>query len=220
MNKLLFALAVAFAACAAGVADVPPNVRHRQEVRAALADPARRDAAIEAGLKDEDPLVRRHALYLAYEKRAGDKTAQEALARSFLADPSAAVRVVAKTICRKGGLYRDNKPMSTSAQNDHATVRVQTARPKKGVFAFKAPLGEYEAVELWFGKPKQDLYVWMNDVYLGQFDNDMQRGREFRLDATKEMNGPTAENTVVVKDGSGKVVSIGFTAEALSWKDN
>ena len=94
----------------------------------------------------------------------------------------------------------------------------QTARPKDGTFAFKAPIGEFEAVELWFGKPKQDLYVWMNGVYLGQFDNDMQRGHEFRLDATKEMNASTAPNTVVVTDGAGKTINAGFTAEALSWK--
>ena len=114
--------------------------------------------------------------------------------------------------------YRENKPLSMSEQNEHATIRRQTARPTGGVFAFKAPLGEYEAVELWFGKPRQDLYVWMNDVYVGQFDYDVQRGREFRLDVTKEMNGPTAANTVVVKDGTGKIVTVGFTAEALSWK--
>ena len=218
MCRLLFALTATIAVSAAGAADIPPEVRHRQEVRAALADPARCDAAIEAGLKDEDALVRRHALCLAYERCNGDKSAQEALGRRFLSDPSAAVRVVAKMACRKGGLYRDNKPRSTAADNDHATVRIQTARQKGGVFAFKAPLGEYEAVELWFGKPKQDLYVWMNDVYVGQFDLDVQRGREFRLDVTKEMNGPTAANTVVVKDGAGKVVNMGFTAEALAWK--
>ena len=217
MNKLLFMLVASCAPIVAS-ADVPQNVRHRQEVRAALANPATRDAAIAAGLKDEDPLVRRHALYLAAEKCAGDRTASEALAQPFLSDPSAAVRVVAKAACRKGGMYRDNKPMSMAADNDHATIRIQTARPKGGVFAFKAPLGEYEAVELWFGKPTKDLYVWMNEVYLGQFDYDLQRGHEFRLDATKEMNGPLAANTVVVKDGSGKIVNVGFTAEALSWK--
>ena len=206
------------AAVAAFAAEMPPDVKHRAEVRAALADPARRDAAIEAGLKDEDTLVRRHALYLAAEKCAGDRAASEALAKPFLSDTSAAVRVVAKAACRKGGIYRDNKPMSMAADNDHATIRIQTARPKGGVFAFKAPLGEYEAVELWFGKPTKDLYVWMNEVYLVQFDYDLQRGHEFRLDATKEMNGPLAANTVVVKDGSGKIVNVGFTAEALSWK--
>ena len=218
MNRLTIALMATIAVSAAGAADIPPEVRHRQEVRAALADPVRREVAIEAGLKDEDPLVRRHALYLAYEKCNGDKSAQEALGRRFLADSSAAVRVVAKMACRKGGLYRDNKPMSTAADNDHAMTRIQTARPKGGIFAFKAPLAEYEAVELWFGKPKQDLYVWMNDVYVGQFDCDVQRGREFRLDVTKEMNGPTAANRVVVKDGAGNIVNIGFTAEALTWK--
>ena len=218
MNRLVIALAATVAASAAGTTEIPPDVRHRQEVRAALADPARRDAAIEAGLKDEDELVRRHALFIAYAKHAEDRSGAEAIAKPFLSDPSPSVRIVAKMICRKGGLYRDNRPLSTSAQNDHATVRIQTARPKGGVFAFKAPLGEYDAVELWFGKPKQDLYVWMNEVYVGQFDYDMQRGREFRLDVTKEMNGPTAANTVVVKDGAGKIVNVGFTAEALSWK--
>ena len=218
MTKTLFIAIATCVAIAARAAEMPPDVKHRAEVRAALADPARRDAAIEAGLKDEDPLVRRHALYLAYEKCAGDKAAAEALAKPFLTDPSAAVRVVAKAACRKGSLYRENRPLSLSANNDHAAIRIQTAKPKGGTFAFKAPLAEYEAVELWFGKPKQDLYVWMNDVYVGQFDYDMQRGREFRLDVTKEMNGPTAANSVVVKDGTGKIVNVGFTAEALTWK--
>ena len=217
MKTMVFAVA-AGAAIAACAAEIPPDVKHRQEVRAALADPARRNAAIDAGLKDEDPFVRRHALYLAFERCGGNRAAEEALARPYLADPEPAVRIVAKAACRKGGLYRDNKPMSTAADNDHATICIQTARPKGGVFAFKAPLAEYEAVELWFGKPTKDLYVWMNDVYLGQFDYDLQRGREFRLDATKEMNGPTSPNTVVVKDGAGKIVNVGFTAEALSWK--
>ena len=38
------------------------------------------------------------------------------------------------------------------------------------------------------------------------------------MDVTKEMNGPTAANRVVVKDGAGNIVNIGFTAEALTWK--
>ena len=218
MKTTVFVVVAAIAAIALHAAEMPPSVKHRMEVRAALADPARRDAAIEAGLKDEDPLVRRHALYLAYEKCGGDKAAAKTLARPFLADPSPAVRMVAKAACSKGGLYRDNKPMSMAADNDHAAVRIQTARPDGGRFSFKAPLGEYETVELWFGKPKQDLYVWMNDVYLGQFDYDLQRGHEFRLDATKEMNGPLAVNAVVVKDGEGNIVNVEFTAEALSWK--
>lgn len=215
--KMVFA-AVVSVACVACAANPPPDVQHRQDVRAALADAKRRDAAIAAGLKDSDPLIRRHALYLAYEKCAGDKATAEALARPFLSDPSPVVRMVAKAACRKGGLYRDNRPRSMAMDNDHAVIRIQTAQPNGGTFAFKVPLGDYEAVELWFGKPSRDLYVWMNDIYLGQFDNDSQRGREFRLDATKEMNGPTAANTVVVKDASGKIVDVRFTAEALSWE--
>ena len=217
-TRTVVAVAVYVAIATVHAAEMPSDVRHRQEVRVALADPARREAAIKAGLKDADALVRRHALYLEYEKCAGDKAVAEALARRFLSDPSEAVRMVAKAMCRKGVLYRDNKPMSLAADNDHATIRIQTAQPKNGVFSFKVPLGEYEAIELWFGKPKMDLYVWMNEVYLGQFDCDLQCGHEFRLDATKEMNGPPVANTVVVKDGSGNVVNVSFTAEALSWK--
>ena len=217
MKTIVVSVVASVVAAVACAADMPPDVRHRREVRAALSNPSKMESAVKSALTDMDPLIRRHALYLAYEMCGGDRAAQEALAKPFLSDSSADVRRIAKSICRKGGLYRDNRPRSTAADNDHATIRIQSARPDGGRFAFKAPLGDFQAVELWFGKPNRDLYVWMNDIYLGQFDSDNQRGQEFRLDATQEMNGPLAWNTVVVKDQNGNILKVNFTAEALAW---
>ena len=112
--------------------------------------------------------------------------------------------------------FRDNKAWSLSEQNDHATIRVETVRVTKSKFEFSTPVKPHEAVELWFGKPKQSLYVWLNRTYLGQFDAAKQRGQEFRLDATKEtkLDGP---NKVIVKTADGQRVYPKITAELVKW---
>ncbi|MBO4344677.1 MAG: hypothetical protein J5833_02905 [Victivallales bacterium] len=45
-----------------------PVIEHRREYRKQLADPAKRDAAIKAGLSDKDPQIRKNALYETYMK--------------------------------------------------------------------------------------------------------------------------------------------------------
>ncbi len=45
-----------------------PVIEHRREYRKQLADPAKRDAAIKAGLTDKDPQIRKNALYETYMK--------------------------------------------------------------------------------------------------------------------------------------------------------
>lgn len=112
--------------------------------------------------------------------------------------------------------YRDNRPWSLSEQNDHATVRVETVPQRGGRFQFSQPVKKHEAVELWFGKRKRDLYVWLNGVYLGQFDAAKQAGQEFRLDATKEAK-LDGVNKVVVKGADGEIIHTKFTAELLTW---
>ena len=49
-----------------------PVIEHRREYRKNLADPAKREAAIKAGLKDKDPQIRKNALYETYMKLGKD----------------------------------------------------------------------------------------------------------------------------------------------------
>ena len=187
----------------------------RAEFRAALGGGDGFQDAILKGLKSEDPFVRRYALFKLYE--ADPERALKA-SRLLLDDPSSAVRQVAKAVNRNGGgLYRDNEALSMSDQNDHATIKVKTIRPVEGKFVVGMPLPRGGAVELWFGKPGRDLYVWLNGVYLGQYDFDHQRGSRFRLDATKETRFD-GENLVEIKTAKGVSVSEKFTVEVLAWK--
>ena len=212
------ALAVAAVAVLAR-AEMPDDVRHRREVRAALADATTRGAALEAALSDPDVLVRRHALALAYADCGGDEAKVAALARRFADDKTPSVRRFVKAMQHKGGLYCENNPLSLSEQNDHAMTKLVTVRPKDGVFVFDGPLPKYEAIELWFGRPKKDLYVWVNDRYVGQFDSDLQQGSEFRLDVTTSVEErPGKANTVVIRNGDNKAVKARFTVEVLTWK--
>ena len=49
-----------------------PVIEHRREYRRQLADPAKREAAIKAGLKDADAQIRKNALYETYMKLGAD----------------------------------------------------------------------------------------------------------------------------------------------------
>ena len=115
--------------------------------------------------------------------------------------------------------YRDNRAWSQSEQNDHATVSVESVPQRGGRFQFSQPVKRHEVVELWFGKRKRDLYVWLNGVYLGQFVAAKQAGQEFRLDATKEAK-LDGVNKVVVKGTDGEVIHTKFTAELLTWRSH
>ena len=190
------------------------EIRHRAEVRKAMADPAQFKDAVKSGLKDADPMVRRYALLKFHEVKP-EKAVE--ISRRFLDDPSAAVRQVAKSMNRSAGKFRDNVPLSMSESNDHSTQRLLTVKPVDGKFVFPASVPEHEGVELWFGRPAQDLYVTLNGVYLGQFDFDNQRGNEFRLNATKETR-IKGENVVLIQDAKGRAVSVPFTAEVLTWR--
>lgn len=189
------------------------GIRHRQEARAALEAPDVPIGTIVGKLSDADPMVRRTALLKLYER---DRSEGERVGRRLLNDPAAAVRRVAKAISRKTGQFRDNEAWSMSEQNDHQTIRVATVRPVSGSFVLPDPLPDHEAVELWFGRPNRDLYVWENGTYLGQFDFDDRRGREFRLDATAETL-KAGTNSVVIRDAAGAPLRIGFTVEVLKW---
>jgi len=198
----------------AGVAmagEMPADIGHRRQVARALDDAATFEPALPAALKDDDPMIRRYALNALYGK--DQKRAIEA-SKSMMADPSIAVRQVAKSMNRSGGFYRENVARSTDPQFDHDVTRVATVRAKGGVFELTQAVPEGGWIELWFGKPKTDMYVWMNGTYLGQFDADNQPGQQFRLDATAETKR-TGKNEVVVKDANGKAIKAGFTAEVL-----
>lgn len=188
-------------------------IARRGRMRAALDDAAQFETAVAEGLKDADAQIRRYALYKLYEK--DPKRATKA-ARDFMNDPSSGMRLLAKSLCRRGGVFRNNEALSMSDTNDQATIKLLSATPKDGVFSFPQPVPEHDGVELWFGKPRRDLYVWLNGVYLGQFDRDTQEGQTFRLDATKETR-IDGENRVVIRDAENKIVQEPFTAEVLKW---
>ena len=217
--QILLAGVSCLALLSAFATEMPDDVRHRREVRAALADGKTRAAALEAALSDPDVFVRRHALALAYADCGGDEAKVAALAKRFADDKTPSIRRFVKAMQHKGGLYRENNPLSLSEQNDHAMTKLKTVRPKDGVFKFDEPLPEFEAIELWFGRPKTDLYVWINDHYVGQFDADFQKGNEFRLDVTTLVDErPGIVNTVVVRGGDNKEIKTRFTVEVLTWK--
>ena len=194
------------------------QICHRREVRAAVENTATRADALEKALKDEDPNVRRYAIINRFRDLKDDTAAVERLGRRFLDDPSPDVRILAKRLCRKGGLYRVNEPLSKSPFNDHATKRIQQAKATGKTFRFAEPLAaaDFAAIEIWFGKPTCDLYVWVNDRYLGQFDSDLDRKQEFRLDATKETK-TSGENTIAIRDANGKDLDVPYEVHALKW---
>ena len=169
------------------------------------------DRVVSAGLADADPMIRRYALNALYEK---DARRAVAVSRTLLADESVAVRQVAKSMNRKGGLYRENVAKSLDPLYDHDISTVRSVKVANDRFVMEAALPEGQFVELRFGKPKADLHVWLNGVYLGQFDADNETGHEFRLEATKETKAP-GENVVEVKDAKGAKVSCRYEVEVL-----
>ena len=189
----------------------PSDVAHRREIARQLDDSATFERTVGTALKDEDPLVRRYALHALYEK---DPKRAIRESRALLTDPSVAVRQVAKSMNRKDGLYRENVAKSLDPLYDHDIRTVKSVTVSKGGFSLDAELEAEQFVELRFGKPKSDLYVWLNGVYLGQFDADNESGHEFRLDATAETKAPGA-NVVEVKDAKGGKVECRCTAEVL-----
>ena len=221
MLTRIIAGTVALAAAAGAVAATPDNgdavrlaaCRARQAARAALADDATLEQTVEKELMSPDPMIRRYALFRLFERNRAHAVK---IGRRFLSDSSPAVRKVAKSMFRNAGNFRENSPLSLSGQNDHAIQRLLTARAPKGLFRFEGTVPDHQAVELWFGKPNADLYVWINGIYLGQFDADNQRGQEFRLDATREVR-LDGENKVVVRNAANQIVAAEFTAEVLKW---
>ena len=209
-------LAVGACALAACVTAAPTVRAHRDEVRKAIENPATRLKAAEAALDDADPAIRRYALYVCAEAYQADKPRYEALAKRFVTDTNTSVRILAKRMNRQNILFRENKAFSNSPENDFGLNVLQEPVVKNGVFELQKPVPKYQGVELWFGKPKQDLYVWLNDIYLGQFDTDFDKGKEFRLEAIAETKkeGP---NRVVLKDAAGKPVTAPFEVKVLSW---
>lgn len=191
--------------------EVPPEVAHRREAVTRIADPATYRQAIIDGLKDSDAFVRRYALYRLY---AQDPERATKVSKRFLNDSSVGVRKLAKSMNRTGGLFRENVARSVDPLYDHDVNKVETVVPKDGVFEMKAPLPADCWAELWFGKPKEDLYVWLNGVYVGQFDVDSQLYSEFRLDVTKELKAP-GTNEIVVQDANRKPIPRGCTVEVM-----
>lgn len=204
-------MAVPFLSAKAEGIGCPPDVAHRRTIARQLEDPVAFERTVVVALKDEDPLVRRHALHALYEK---DPQRAIRESKAFLTDESVAVRQVAKSMNRKGGLYRENVAKSLDPLYDHDISSVKSVKVANGRFAMDAALPEGQFVELRFGKPKTDLYVWLNGVYLGQFDADNEGGHEFRLEATKETKAP-GENVVEVKDAKGAKVNCGCAVEVL-----
>lgn len=174
-------------------------------------DPARFEQAVGEGLKDADPMVRRYALNALYEK---DPQRALEVSKTMLADPSVAVRQVARAMNRKGGRYRENTARSLDPLYDHDISTVRTVQVTNDRFVLDEPLPQAQFVELRFGKPKSDLYVWLNGTYLGQFDADNEAGREFRLEATQETKAP-GENVVEVRDAKGAKAKCRYTVEVL-----
>ena len=176
-----------------------------------MGDPARFERAVSDGLKDPDPMVRRYALVALDAK---DPERAKAEAKALLTDSSPAVRKVAKMLCRQGGLYRENIARSVDPLFDHAVTALKRIHVKGGKFKLAAALAPETWVEIGFGKPKEDLYVWLNGIYLGQFDADNDAGQVFRLDATKETKAP-GENVLEVKRADGTPADLRIFVEVM-----
>ena len=210
--RLAVALAVSAAVAYGGfAADVPEAVAHRRAMAAGIDDPGTAEAKIAEGLKDADPMVRRYALNALYAK---DPARAVEAAKPMLADGSVAVRKVAKSMHRTGGLYRENVARSVDPSYDHAVTRVRTVKVKKGSFRLGEALPEGAWVEISFGKPKEDLRVWLNGTYLGQFDVDSQPGQEFRLGALEELKAP-GENALEIRNAKGEPAACRAKVEVM-----
>ena len=189
----------------------PTAVAHRRAAASAISNPILFEKAVADGLKDRDPMIRRYALVALNEK---NPERAKAAAKGLTADESAAVRKVAKMLCREGGLYRENIARSTDPLYDHVVTVQKKVRVTDGAFSLDAAVPPESWVEINFGKPKEDLYVWLNGTYLGQYDIDNDEGKPFRLDATKETIAP-GENVLVVKSADGAARDCRMTVEVM-----
>ena len=173
MRRVLFCVAVLAAVGFAMSGEVPADVERRRAAGAAMDDPVRFERAVSEGLKDADPLVRRYALNALYER---DPQRALSVSTTMLTDASVAVRQVAKAMNRRSGLYRENMARSLDPLYDHDISTVRTVQVTDNRFVLDEALPPTQFVELRFGKPKSDLYVWLNGTYLGQLRR-RQRGR-------------------------------------------
>jgi len=173
--------------------DVAARVRHRREVRRALANASTRDVALTAALKDSDPAVRRYASFI----QTGRDPGRPANGRK---------------------LHRTNVPLSQDPANDHEVSSVQSVRAVKGAFTLPAKPEGTDGLELWFAPLPEadvDLQFWLNGVYLGQFHRAAPGdGQEFRLNASAEAVWG-GKNGLVIKNGAGQEVIRPFTAEVV-----
>lgn len=132
----------------------------------------------------------------------------------MLADESVAVRKIAKAMHRTGGLYRENIARSVDSSYDQAVTCIKVAKVKKGTFMLDEALPPDAWVEISFGKPKEDLRVWLNGTYLGQFDADSQQGQEFRLGVFEEVKAP-GENVLEVKNAKNELTNCRVMVEVM-----
>ena len=186
---------------------------HRFAVRRAIANSVGTETA-ESYLTDADPQVRRHALYVIWER---DPDRGRARAKTLCGDADAQVARLAADILdpnRNVSKVRSNIPLSQDKTVDHEILRVRTIVPQAGKFRLSAKI-DSDAVELWFAQtPKKKVVVSLNGVPAYEFDPVRAEGRIFRADVTTVVRW-SAENVVRITDEAGAELSIPFEVEVL-----
>ena len=197
------------------VADVPSKdmVEHRRAVRSVLDASSVTADAIAPYLKDEDPGVRRFALFKLHEK---DMAKGREAAKRLSSDPDDAVKALAKELLRNRNAAKSvsmELPLSQSPLNDHEIFRLKSVFTEGESFVMP-PKMACDAVEVWFGKVTEHLMVWVNDVLVADFDPSREGLRELRCDVTKVVKWGE-ENKMWVTNEHGKDRWKKFSVEVL-----
>lgn len=214
MHVGLVATAVVMAVGSVGAVVSPKDmVEHRRAARSVLDASSVTADAIAAYLKDEDPGVRRFALFKLHEKNM--LKGREA-AKRLSSDPDDAVKALAKELLRNRNAAKSvsmELPLSQSPLNDHEIFRLKSVFTEGESFVMP-PKMACDAVEVWFGKVTEHLMVWVNDVLVADFDPSREGQRELRCDVTKVVKWGE-ENKMWVTNEHGKDRWKKFSVEVL-----
>lgn len=210
MSQILLVTASVGLALAVGAGEVQSQVAHRRAARERIASGGVK--AAESLVSDEDPGVRRYALFCVSEK---DQVRGRELAQRLADDSDDSVKALAKELMReRKGAQRAPTPLPLSQNplNDHELLPVKSITCYGGV-PFKMPEKlDCDEIEIWLGQQKEPLNVWIGDYLVASYDPAIDGAREFRFDATKFLKWG-ANTEILLTDARGRDHEYKFSVE-------